>query len=230
MEKVNSNPECVKKLDGMKAEADAAVTAFRDQAMNRAMFFIRAKKHGATPLDALLEISAGGELRENARVQTRSEKPQGDMEFYANYRVLLRRAKRDIRSGKLVVRMLPTLVPLNKIPVIQAWCNTNDTLMDHAESLPDSRLVVKLEDARQWLQKITIPVPDWLNEAGVTSSPVQPVEEKSIGQRVRDRSKELKASGHPSVIKALAAEFHRSDSAIKKHLYGKKAKGSASQR
>lgn len=86
MEKVNSNPECVKKLDGMKAEADAAVTAFRDQAMNRAMFFIRAKKHGATPLDALLEISAGGELRENARVQTRSEKPQGDMEFYARWR------------------------------------------------------------------------------------------------------------------------------------------------
>ncbi len=170
METVNSNPEYVKKLDELKAEAEAAVAAFRDQVEKRKTFFKRAEKHGAIPLDALLEISAGGELRENARVHTRSEMLQGDMEFYASYRVLLRHAKQYIRSGKLVVRMLPTLAPLNEFPVIQTWCNTNDTLMGHAESLPDSRLVVKLEDARQWLHEMGVPVPERLRAAPGTAA------------------------------------------------------------
>lgn len=219
IDRVTSNPEFVEKIEELKSEADAAVTACRDQAMNRALFMIRAKKHGAIPLDALLEISSGVELRENARGQTRSEKLRGDMEFYASYRVLLRRAKRDIRHGELVVRMLPTLTPLNETPVIQTWCNTNDTLMSHAESLPDSRWVVKLEDARKWLQELGCSVPEGLRAASDSTTPkCMPSSQswihraRAIWTEIEEREKgKPRPKTQPQIAKMVAKQLEDED-------------------
>lgn len=46
----------------------------------------------------------------------------------------------------------------------------------------------------------------------------------SIGELIRERNKQLKKEMCPARIKTLTKEFHRSESAIKKHLYGPKAK------
>lgn len=46
----------------------------------------------------------------------------------------------------------------------------------------------------------------------------------SIAETIRKRYQELKASNCKSIIKTLAVEVSRSESTIKKHLYGKRAK------
>lgn len=224
METVKSNLEHVD-------DGDAAVAAQRDRHMAKAMFVLRARKYGAIPLDALLAILAGESFREAGRgPATYLELRIANREFDDGYRVLLRHAKRGILSGNLIVRQLPTLAPINEFPVIQSWCNSNDTLKNYDDIVPDGRLVVTIENAVQWLQGLSIPIPNWIHEVGALPSPGQPVKEKPIGQRVRDRNKELKASGNASVIKTLIGEFNKSESAIKKHLYGPKAKDGTRQR
>lgn len=50
----------------------------------------------------------------------------------------------------------------------------------------------------------------------------------SVGQKIRNRNSQLKKEHSPARIKALASEFNRSESTIKKHLYGPEAKKQSS--
>lgn len=50
------------------------------------------------------------------------------------------------------------------------------------------------------------------------------ISDKSIGEKIRERYSQLKKEHHPAKIKKLADEFNKSESTIKKHLYGPKAK------
>lgn len=141
------------------------------------------------------------------------------------YQSILQRAKNSILGGDLVVCNLVSLIQVNELEKVCEWCNS-DSDNGYAEIL-DS-LVVKREDARRWLEACKVPVPEFLRdislEAGAPDSADAEAVEESIGKRIRQRNFELKKDHCQARLKALAGEFKRDISTIKKHLYGKKAK------
>jgi hypothetical protein len=123
----------------------------------------RALQRGAIPLGALLNVLAGEVFREKmGKEPTRETLERADLEYCEGFRALLGNAKRAILEGKLIVRQLTTLAPVNGEPGIRAWCNKDDTLKNVDEMRPHDRLTVKTEDARTWLDDLGIPAPEWL--------------------------------------------------------------------
>jgi hypothetical protein len=138
------------------------IDQFRRHSLDRAALAHRALQHGAIPLGVLLDILAGEVFRETGKEPTRETLERADLEYCEGFRTLLGNAKRAILEGKLTVRQLTTLAPVNGEPGIRAWCNRDDTLKNVDEMRPHERLIVKLEDARTWLGDMEVPVPEWL--------------------------------------------------------------------
>lgn len=120
---------------------------------------------GVIPLSFLLEtIAVDGALNGIAfESLDETQRKSVTAAFEDAYRVLLFNAKKDISEGSLTIRERVSLAPANELPGIRAWCDTNDDLLkDFRQVCPDGRLVVRMDDARDWLGALGIPCPSWL--------------------------------------------------------------------
>lgn len=83
---------------------------------------------------------------------------------YTAHRELVRRAKRDILAGRMIVREPVAHVPATVIGALKAWCEKDETLQSWEEMSPRAGFVVLLAEARAWISSLGIPVPEWLQE------------------------------------------------------------------
>jgi hypothetical protein len=139
------------------------IEAFRRKIFDEVILAARAQERGSISLGTLLDILAGSAFQDAGGKPSRDELNRANLEYYEGFRTLLGNAKRSILEGRLIVRQLTTLAPVNAEPGIRAWCNENDTLKNADEMRPHGRMVVKLEDARSWLTDNGILVPEWLH-------------------------------------------------------------------
>lgn len=191
-----------------------SLKTLRSESLEEIESFIFDFEREVITLDHLLRF-----LASDALLLLKKETPQKlqkvDLLYYESYKILLGNAKRDILSGKLKVKQLVTLAPINNEPSIIAWCNKNHTLEGVDLSKPHRRIVVMLNDARAWIIANEIPMPSWL-ASGHTPSVTQIKEPEC--EKYRRRYRELLRDNNPSKIKTLAKEFNRSESNVRKYL------------
>ena len=72
--------------------------------------------------------------------------------------------KTAIQGSKLLVRDALTLVPVNGTPGLEKWCSSDSPVLDQDAA----NFVVKVADARSWLDGIGVPVPPWLTTTGAS--------------------------------------------------------------
>lgn len=149
----------------------------------RAAMLLQAKKRGVIPLAELLLFIAGEAYREQAQSPDLISRSEASLHHYEGMRGLLLNAKRDILNGNLTIRERVTNAPINNDASIQKWCNENDALPSSWGRL-NNRIAVKLDEAREWLRRIGITVPDWLDPATTPEMPKP--EEKPIRDRERE--------------------------------------------
>ena len=127
---------------------------------------VRARKNGHIPLRSLLGILASEEAIASAKAGKISD-PQArgcaELERHEVYKCLLGHAKREILARRLIVRTLTYPHPeINEEPSIKAWCESNHALQGIEEAAPHGRVVVGIDEAQRWLQRMLGAVPAWL--------------------------------------------------------------------
>lgn len=116
-----------------------------------------AKEKGCITLATLLMVFPAESWREFAE----DDDPWCEgADYEAAYEAVLFRAKRDVLSGRLVVRNVLTLFPVNEADEVRAWAANPEA---DAWSELTCRLVVTDEDVKTWLARHGMPTPDWLD-------------------------------------------------------------------
>lgn len=81
-----------------------------------------------------------------------------DIAAYESGRSFIRAVKRAIESGRLVAREQGLGVPID----LSAWCEENDTLLPFEKMMPHPRVMVRVQEARAWMESIGAQIPAWL--------------------------------------------------------------------
>lgn len=168
--------------------AEKEIHQQRQSDVNQVEIMLRAKANGMIPLKSLLDILASEELIAAGRADKLTDaktRTRVDFELYGLYHILIRKAQSAIRDGKLQVRTLTAPHPvINEEPGVRAWCSENHTLKGIHEAAPDGRIVLKIEDARNWLNSQGIEIPNWLKA-------YEPFSEIETKRGKRDRQLEV---------------------------------------
>jgi hypothetical protein len=213
----SSHPEWQQIYRSLIKRKDESLETLRSESLEEIEAFILDFKREVITLDHLLWFLASDALR-LLKKETPQKLQKVDFLFYESYAIVLSIAKRDILSGKLKVKYLATLAPINSEPSVIAWCNKSHATERIELSKPHRRIVVTLGDARAWIAENEMPMPRWLT-TGHTQSGMEKNGLMRVRERYRNRYIELCRMGCKSKLKTLAKEFNRTESTVRKHIY-----------
>lgn len=115
--------------------------------------------------------------------------------------------KSAIQSGDLIVRDALTLVPVNGSAELEKWCSADLPILDQVSA----NFVVRVTDARNWLDVIGVPAPAWLatDSAAETKSPLK--DDRPAWYSIGDSMYSDFRKKHPSKTKKAIATQIRNE-------------------
>lgn len=112
---------------------------------------------------------------------------------YESGRAFIRAIKAALLDGSLVAREQGSGIPVSD----RAWCLENDTLLSLQKMMPHSRLMVRTDEVKAWLEKMGIAIDAFpvlkLATEGITSIPQAPTKaepEEPAGEQAKADRKE----------------------------------------
>lgn len=154
------------KLQALMQRGERDLLRLRKESLDAFQTLARARKNGHIPLKSLIDILASQEAIASLKAgEIRGPKVRGrvELERHEVYKSVLGNAKREILARRLIVRTLTAPHPLiNEEPAIKEWCESNHTLQSIEQAAPHGRIVVGIEDAQRWVQRMLGTIPAWL--------------------------------------------------------------------
>lgn len=105
-----------------------------------------------------------GMLVESASIEAHKvqlQESKKDLAAYSSGRTFIRAAKRAIAAGQLTLREEGLGIPIEP-SYVSAWCCEDETLSPLEKMMPRSDVMVRVSEARAWLESIGARIPAWL--------------------------------------------------------------------